>query len=159
MTAAGWSPENVLHVLLPRCGTSPGRIYYTLHALPVDKWEVLLTYHSLFIIQCLCYLFSPELSDHIFGDPVACSPEISTDFCNGKILEINSFASIVAMSAAVASLSTWQFTHCAGDILASNRYSSAWPYKCYIHPPILEDAMRPFEYRQTSDCGCFSKIG
>jgi hypothetical protein len=87
------------------------QFHYTLHALPVDKWEVLLTYHPPSIIQCLCYLSSPKLSDCILGDPVTRSPEISTQtFSNGKILEIKTFASTAAISAAVASLSAWQFT-------------------------------------------------
>jgi hypothetical protein len=99
--------------------------HYTLHALPVDKWEVLLAYHPPSVIQYLHHFFSPELSDCIFGDPVTHSPEISTQtFSNRKMLEMNPFASTVAMSATVASLSAWQFIRCAGDISASKRYLS-----------------------------------
>jgi hypothetical protein len=82
------------------------QFHYMLHALPVDKWEVILAYHPPSVIQCLRHLSSPELSDSIFEDPVTRSLVISTQtFSNGKMLEINSFASTAAMSAAVASLS------------------------------------------------------
>jgi hypothetical protein len=42
-------------------------------------------------------------------------------FFDGKMLEMNLFASTAAMSAAVASLSAQQFTCYAGDISASDR--------------------------------------
>jgi hypothetical protein len=62
-------------------------------------------------------LFSPELSDCIFGDLITHLLAISTQtFSNGKMIEMNYFASTAAMSAAVASLSARQLTCCAGDI-------------------------------------------
>jgi hypothetical protein len=102
--------------------------HYALHALPVDKWEVLLSYHPPSSYSA-CATCSPQSSVVVLlGGPMTHSPEISTQtFSDGKILEINSFASTVAMSAAVASLSTQQFTRCAGDILSSNRWLSACP--------------------------------
>jgi hypothetical protein len=100
--------------------------HYTLHALPVDKWEATLTYHPR-LSYSACATCSPQnLVIALFGDPVTHSPEISIKTSsNRKILEINSFASTMAMSAAVASLSAWQFIRCAGNILASNRYLTA----------------------------------
>jgi hypothetical protein len=42
---------------------------YTLHALPLDKWEILLAYSPPSFIQYLRHLFSPKLCDSIFGGP------------------------------------------------------------------------------------------
>ncbi len=56
-------------------------IQYPLRALPVDKWEVLLTCLPLSIMQCLYYLFSSELWDCIFGIPPDSFPrDVNTDF-------------------------------------------------------------------------------
>jgi hypothetical protein len=68
-------------IFYPKAEHIRERYHYMLHALPVDKWEVLLAYHPPSIIQCLCYLFSPELSDCIFGRPCDLFPrDFNTDF-------------------------------------------------------------------------------